>query len=240
MLYSTKKILDINIGSTVINRTKLYLLPTLNLYDSGFHSRMKLLNICFSSIGSCLNKDTIQNENTIYLTVDTHGVYKEGYGYIDPHRGRNIFLSTLSFLKKHSSFISAEPYESNIGNHFFTLELKIPTLLRDTDLKSKFIKGEYSKLIPSNIRDKVYAKIYRVGTVEKLNPIYRIVNKDKEYIKVFNNKLKEDFDFTEGVNDDRELDYPPYMSNEVLHYDPLFFDNEFLNKNLEECLKKLD
>ena len=66
--------------------------------------------------------------------------------------------------------------------------------------------------------DIVYNKIINIKGVEYYNKAYDVIIKNERARLRFQKNLKDDFETTINISDDRELDYPPLEINEVFNY----------------------
>jgi hypothetical protein len=195
MHYTTETI-QILPDKPFINRTFLYLVQSLKLYNKTIVSNLEKLKV--KAVGICdFNYDKNYEQNRIFILVQLN----------------YSFRKVLTLLQEQSFFIDNYIYpHPKLKLHMIVLKLP-------KDIIPIFLKGDYSKMFNSEEVDIVYNKIISKAGIEYNNPIYNIVTKHPDHKKVFENELKEDFGKYIVINDDRELDYPPVLKNEIFNYD---------------------
>lgn len=149
------------------------------------------------------------------------GMYVDDMEYIAYNLNPNCLFIKMkygdadAFINRHSEDL-VDYYD--IGDYIIIL---IEIFLENKDWKKDFLLGKYSKiytekeLLETNIE-----KIKFTGEYEYMNKRYQVLTKDT---KGYWDKYIEDMNviFNGGIHfqqDDRELDLPPELKNEILNY----------------------
>lgn len=209
-MYKTKP-LTLKPGVPTLNRTFKYLLPALKLFDTQLVDKTKYLPIISTVLWNEEYK-SFDVDDSITIILDIKGRKKEGE-YVDISKYKFRCASYLSFIRNHPSYVEDYP----IGNSKSSLHaviLKLPD--RCEGIRDRFIKGNYSELYtPSEVN----LCFKEVIDLKVRNPLKRILLKDPTYYSIFRNQVKKDFGTILDVEyDNRELDYPPQLREEVLNY----------------------
>lgn len=226
--YDLKESIKTEPGLLYINRTQMFLLPSFKLYDSGFLDKIR--SVVTLSVGiEDDSLDMFKEEPYIYMVIDPNGLYRNN-SYVDKSRYRSSYLIFNQYIKKHKSYIYDYPLNGEKSD-LQVFVLKFPDIVGD-DIKNLFVEGRYSELYSQIQLDQIINRIKtNASGVEEINPVYKILKKDKGYSKIFFNKVFEDFSVK--VNDERELDYPPLLINEIYNYK---FEDRSISKLLNETV----
>ena len=184
------------------NRTLLYILPQLNFYSKNISNRVKTDNFYGCYIG--------------YKALDTEHIYLL-YKIIDE--------DTKEFVQ----WLSNKDYcvgSIEIDSIYRLLKMKLPIEFKGS--LEKFIGGKYSEMYSLKDIDKIFMPI-EYKYLKELQELFDkenknlkdILTKNKEYEKVFLDKVNRTFDTNlEKLNENSEYDFKPDLKDEIFYYEP--------------------
>ena len=218
-MYYTKK--SINVPTKqVINQTRKYLVQQLISYGNEFMTNLKKNNILMYAIqdyGIHTTEGSKKIEPYIYMLLDVNGPQKYGH-YINLHKGRVDFASSLEFFQKHSSYVTDYCYDSNKVGHLHVIVVKLPFI----DKFNHFLNGKYSKMYSQHELDAWIVKNVIVKenkqTKTYLTDQYSVLTKNVNYFPMFKEQVLNEFGTIIEDNGDIEYDFPPHLYNEILRY----------------------
>lgn len=228
--YNREESIKTQPGLLYINRTQMFLLPSFKLYDSGFVEKIRSMVILSVAIeDDSLN--LFEGEPYLYITIDPNGPFDiTSNSYKDKSRHRANFIIFNQYIKKHKSYVHDYPFNGEKSD-LQVFVLKFPDVVGN-EIKALFLEGRYSELYSKTQVDQIIIRILKTkGDVEDINPIYRVLLKDSTYNKIFFNKVFKDFSVK--ISDERELDYPPLLINEVYNYK---LEDKIIYKLLKETI----
>lgn len=184
------------------NKTLLYILPQLNFYSRNISNRIKTDNFYGCYIG--------------YKALDTEHIYLL-YKVIDE--------DTKSFVQWLSNKDYCVDY-IDVDSVYKLLKIELPEKFRGS--LERFIGGEYSEMYSKEDVDKIFMPIeykYLKELQELFNKenedLKKILTKNKEYEKVFLDKINNTFDTNlEKLNEKSEYDFKPNLKDEIFYYEP--------------------
>ena len=184
------------------NRTLLYILPQLNFYSKNISNRVKTDNFYGCYIG--------------YKALDTEHIYLL-YKVIDE--------DTKDFVQ----WLSNKDYciaSIDVDSIYRLLKMKLPIEFKGS--LEKFIGGKYSEMYSLKDIDKIFMPI-EYKYLKELQELFdkenrdlkNILTKNKEYEKVFLDKVNKTFDTNlEKLNENSEYDFKPNLKDEIFYYEP--------------------
>lgn len=184
------------------NRTLLYILPQLNFYSKNISNRVKTYNFYGCYIG--------------YKALDTEHIYLL-YKVIDE--------DTKDFVQ----WLSNKDYciaSIDVDSIYKLLKIKLPNEFRGS--LEKFLGGKYSEMYSKEDVDKIFIPI-EYKYLKELQELFdkenkdlkNILTKNKEYEKVFLDKVNKTFDTNlEKLNENSEYDFKPNLKDEIFYYEP--------------------
>ena len=184
------------------NRTLLYILPQLNFYSKNISNRVKTDNFYGCYIG--------------YKALDTEHIYLL-YKIIDE--------DTKEFVQ----WLSNKDYcvgSIEIDSIYRLLKMKLPIEFKGS--LEKFIGGKSSEMYSLKDIDKIFMPI-EYKYLKELQELFDkenknlkdILTKNKEYEKVFLDKVNRTFDTNlEKLNENSEYDFKPDLKDEIFYYEP--------------------
>lgn len=184
------------------NRTLLYVLPQLNFYSRNISNRIKTDNFYGCYIG--------------YKALDTEHIYLL-YKVID--EDTKDFVQWLSNKDYCVGFI-------DIDSVYKLLKIKLPNEFKGS--LEKFLGGKYSEMYSKENVDKIFIPI-EYKYLKELQELFdkenkdlkNILTKNKEYEKVFLDKVNKTFDTNlEKLNENSEYDFKPNLKDEIFYYEP--------------------
>lgn len=184
------------------NKTLLYILPQLNFYSRNISNRVKTDNFYGCYIG--------------YKTLDIDHIYLL-YKIVD--EDTKAFVEWLS--DKEYCIDSIE-----VDSIYKLIEIKLPDRFKGS--LEKFLGGKYSEMYSLEDIDKIFMPI-EYKYLKELQELFdkenrdlkNILTKNKEYEKVFLDKVNKTFDTNlEKLNENSEYDFKPDLKDEIFYYEP--------------------
>jgi hypothetical protein len=136
----------------------------------------------------------------------------------------------LEYIRNQDFYIDDYIYDIHKKYHMFVL--KLPS----NNIVIKFIEGRYSEMYNQEEVDQYFKKKIFNGKEEVFTPVYSILTKRDDYQDIFKKILNIDFGADNiTLNEDAELDYPPFLESEIFNYD---FDRKKKNKSTSRDIPK--
>lgn len=212
-MYDNTKSIQLIPGNLFDNKTKKYLVPSLNLYNDNLKSKLNE-NACLA-IACGDHYYSVKEDNNLYFVFDKNGVFENGK-YASIVHYRDALKSLIDYVEEKEYFVDLYNFKKN--NNFIVLVLKLPEEL--SNIKEKFLNGKFSTLYTKKQIDKIInPKIFTDG-IEEINPVRRVLMGDSSFKPTFINQIKKDFgkELTITLEDIDELDYTPIKKQEYLFY----------------------
>lgn len=225
-LYYTNDIITYP-SNKVMNKTRTYLVQQLHYYGDEFIKHIATNNVLTFAIqdyGRNISEDTKKLEPHLYMLFDVNGEKVFGH-YQNIEKARMQFHESLSYYKKHASYIMDYCYDSNKTGHMHVVVIKLPF----PEKFKLFLNGKYSEMYSQNEIEKWFIKEIEIIEIDsqtgkktktrKLTDQYQILTKDKDYFDIFKNTIKEEFGVVLKEYDGREYDLPLKLNREILRFD---------------------
>lgn len=213
--YDTNKRIEIKRGQTYFNQTLRFLTPSLTVYDSLVDYLLPLQTLAWT-IGDHNYSQDIKNH--LHAVIDVNGRYKYDR-YLDKKTGYKDFYSFIEFIKNQDYYVDDYTFNDYAHVVIFNIHEMFGNLI------DKFIEGKYSQLYTEkHLKMGVISKKIKIRGKYIESVPYKIITRDKEYRKEFFKKLNTDFKSKvdpfdkDIINDDRELEYKPFLKQEILNY----------------------
>lgn len=203
------------------NKTVRYLLPVINTYSNEWKYQFKNANAGLLAVAvGDIKYDSakgIKTEYALFMLFDINGQFDVNKrSHTDPMLGRTIFNAFLKQARKsihHIDDYYFNPIHNGTKqNHLCCVVTKVPKKYKKS--YDAFLQGAYSKMYSDD-------DIKELGIAKKLSddsisPIWSVLKKDKQYKKHFEQIINDKFDthITIEEKDERELDFPPKISEE--------------------------
>lgn len=206
----------------IINQTRRYLIPQFKEYGIELLDRIRSLNIkgvFVQDFGVNVTPEARTIKPEVYFLFDVNGALTYGH-YHNVKQSRIDFMEALQYFRSKPYYVVDYPFDSNKDGHLHVVVMKLP---KPETLKP-FLEGNYSKIYTEDQIEQWIPKEIKVvddgKEQHKRTVAYQVLTKDPEYFEIFQNKVKEEFGTRDSsVNPKGELDFPPYIPNEVLRYD---------------------
>jgi hypothetical protein len=204
--------LKIEAGKCFNNRTKKYLFPAIKLTNKSLFSHLeKALTILAVGVGTYNNVESI-SDNNLYVLIDVWGNFKNN-SYINKNRAIDNFYIQLNRIRSYEGYIN----DYSVNEHQHMIVCRLPY----ENMKYYFLKGEYSKLYPSESEiEYIFSRFlgYNKDRKKILNPVYFILKKDDKYRPKFEEIVAEEFSYNGSLEQDIELDFPPIKGEEIFNF----------------------
>lgn len=199
------------------NKTLIYLSPCLQHYGEEFMSLFYELS----------HTGMFMNDLHWRIAKNDHGRY---YLFLIINaKASKTFIQTLDNLKTTDVYVADYPFGELFGGMLHSIVLKIPETYHGAyDIMMKYIEGEtvtvpYSKMYTEEQIDKLFVSLYG-----KTSRAVKVLKKDPEYRKIFENYLNklaiyaEDYRGNEHISlieldENSELEYLPNPHEEILN-----------------------
>lgn len=209
--------IEFKLGNFFHNKTSRYVLPILNSFTQTFKVNYQKVKV--GLVGTAVGDICYDyakgkaTEHCIFMVYDINGLYSEkDKKYVDAHKARQNLLSYIRFLKKEPYYI--DDYVIKVGL-YHCIVLKLPDMYKRS-LK-EFYNSSYSTMYS---KVDLHTLLIKEKTDKgQLNAIYGVLSKHPDYVKVFQQKLNDYFNTNIVIEDDRELDLPINLNEEVLNND---------------------
>jgi len=209
--------MEVSNGKLYANRTWKYLVPCLKDYEADLV--LNLASFFKLGVGIADFNFKTEEENCIYILIDTKTLVSSDRT-LQEYQER--FARFLDWLTHKYYFVAEYPYDTS-GKHMVVL--RIP--LKHRDILGKFIEGKYSELYTSTDMNAYFkfCVIANKKTEEEKNKSIthtrNILTKDKKYISIFVDIVKEKYVCDAYVEDfqECELDFPPKLEEEIFNYE---------------------
>lgn len=209
--------IEFKLGNFWHNKTSRYVLPILNSYPNTFKVNYQKVKpgLVGTAIGD-ISYDYAKGKTTehcLFLVYDINGLYSEKeQKHVNAFKARQNLLAYIKFLKKEPYYL--DDYVIKVGL-FHCIVIKLPDVYKPA--LTEFTKSSYSTMY-SKI-DLQILMIKEKTDKGQINAIYGVLSKHPDYVKIFQKKLNEHFNTNIVIEDDRELDLPLNLNDEVINND---------------------
>jgi len=178
------------------NRTLRYLIPLMKIYGKNFINMINIIDWKAFAIADKEYNEEI-GENFFCLCK----VYSHPF---------KIFIN---YIRDHDAYVDDYIFSFKENLHMFVI--KNPK----SDIITDFLRGNYSKMLSEEQIEAFYLKKMKKGKVEFYTDVFSILTKRKDYIPTFKEKLELELGYVGDIDEERELDFPPLINEEVFNYD---------------------
>lgn len=189
--------MDINIGSLYVNRTLLYLVPTLKVYGSTFSDKLNAITKLAFGVGDTLMEGTpYEGQRLIYIMIDK---------YVRT----DLVTSFMNWIKNQEYYVTDYAVDETHTDRKHMIVIEFPESLGD--IYDKFFEGKYSKMY---VKEEVSKFFNRESEAKE------VITKSSTARDRFKTKVKQDFDVELEISDLREMefDYPPKKQEEIFNF----------------------
>lgn len=185
------------------NRTHIYLVHIFKKYGEEFEKYFRTAGFISFGIGNFrINKET----NHVHCLADIRGY-------------RNMkcnFKESLEFFRAHEAYVSDYVYTKS-NSPYHTIVLKLPE--DNTSMIDDFIEGNFSRLYSEEDLQHIKKYVVFPDGFQVMSKPYGVITKDKLYRSLFQDIIREEFNFPNFVlEDDREIDFKPSLKQEIFNY----------------------
>ena len=192
-MYNRNKLI-LNNEDNLYNRTSKYLLPQFKLI---------------------FNPQEMQIISS--LKWITSAVYDEAYPLPFSNNLYSVFDSDTELdyteLRTNEYYVTDYPYiDTELNKHVLVMRLPIDNSVYH------FVRGNYSMMYTQEEVDLLFPKKTFINGIEYYSEVYSVLTKRDDYLEIFKNKIREEFNTDHVAEKLDEYDYPPFTENEVLNY----------------------
>lgn len=207
--------IEFKLGNFFQNKTARYVLPILNSFPNSFkinYQKVKTGLVCTAIGDVCYDYAKGKSvEHCLFMVYDINGLYSISENkYVDAHKCRQNLMSYIRFLKKEPYYL--DDYVIQVGM-YHCIVIKLPDTYKPTI--QRFITSKYSTMYTNQQLSALLIK--EKNDKGQFNAVFGVLTKHPDYIKIFQEKLNEHFNTNIVIEDDRELDLPINLNEEVLN-----------------------
>ena len=153
----------------------------------------------------------------MFLVIDPYGKWLERKKlYEDPTLSKNKYKNFIRFFRKSTYYV--DDYKLNHLKHQYNvLVIGLPDKWKP--VYDAFVESKYSQMFDGFLFKE--CQINRFKDKPNLKQKYSVFTKDPTYKKIFESILNKTFGTNITIDDDRELDFPIKLQDEILNYEDL-------------------
>jgi hypothetical protein len=208
--------IEFKLGEFYQNKTAKYLIPILNSFTNTFKLsykkvRTSLVGVAIGDLSYDYAKG-IQSKNCLFMVYDLNGMYNAKDGkYIDAHKSRQNLANYLKYLRSQEYYV--DDYVHKIGEYHCVI-IKLPNEFEPT--LDMFFKSQFSQMYNESMLERLMIKTK--DEQGKIGHVYGVLTKHPDYRSTFQDALNSYFNTSVVIDDDRELDLPVKLEDEILDY----------------------
>lgn len=159
----------------------------------------------------------------LFLLFNTKGAWIEKTNrFYNIVEAKTKFKHLLIQFRKSKMYVDDYKFD-NLNNHLHVLVLAIPEIYHHA--YNMLLESKYSKMYNSVLKKQICLDRYTQGPISYK---FGVLNKTSDYKKEFEKFINKTFNTDIIIDDDRELDLPININNEILNYHK-YEKNEFEN-----------